>query len=316
MTEKRPRKKIVMSILGLVFIFVLCGAWSQALADALYLKDDRELRGIVIEDFVDRITFSTIDGEESVLKSDIAHIKYDEPEDNLISLGNAAFEKGYHKAALKYYMMAQDINPEISQLDDKIYRVEAIIYNAPEERKRQHLAIKNEIMSGEIAPPPPAKEPALELKQRFGIEVSSRRGRFYIKRLSPESPFRKGGAEKGDAIVAVWSKLSDYFALSDLCQLLVDTRESFLLITIERDISLEEGGQFDASIGMQWEGVIVNGVPDGGDCGKAGLKLKDHIVAIDGEAIRYAPLKTVERRLANRAGARKIAIRRDLNIIR
>ena len=58
----------------------------RAGADTVHLKNNTELKGIVIADFKDRITYSTVGGERQILKSDIKSIEYDETIDNLISL--------------------------------------------------------------------------------------------------------------------------------------------------------------------------------------------------------------------------------------
>ena len=306
-------RKVLTSFSALLLLlFAVSNSW----ADSLFLKDQRELKGIVVEDYADRIIFSTVEGEETILKSDVIHIEYSEREDNLIALGDAAFSKSQLKVALKYYIMAQNINPGMPALDDKIFHIEAILNNAPEMRKREHLAIKNEIMSGQAFPTPNEIEPAEDLKRRLGIEIRTRAGRFYIKKMSDDSPFKRSGAGNGDVIAAVWSRLCDYLGFADFYKLLTDERESFLMIVIERDVSIQKDIPFDAGLTMEWDGIIVQDLPEGGPCEKAGLKIQDNIIAIDGNLLRYTPLRSVLRQLRDMSTEKMLTVRRKLNIMR
>lgn len=286
-----------------------------AFADTLYLKDKSTLKGIVVEEYVDRIIYSTIEGEKEILKSDIIHIKFEEPADNLMRLGDAAFEKGYFKAALKYFMMGQRANPNISSLDGKIYHTEQIIYKAPETRKREHLALKNEIMSGRTAADPAdSLEPKQQLVNKLGIKINERRGRYFIKSVSSGSSFDKAGARKGDAIISIWSKLCDYLTFKDLFDLLINPKETLMMVTIERRLIIQKNVPFDAKIALKWEGSFIETLNKDGALEKAGFKTLDQITAVDGQATRYAPLKTITRWLRKKSVTRKVTIRRKLSV--
>jgi len=295
------------------FACLFCGA---CYADTVYLNDNSEIKGIVVEEYVDRIVYSTVEGEREIGKADIVHIKRDEPADNLIALGDAAMEKGFHKVALKYYLMAQNVNPYITSLNGKIYRVETLIHKAPEMRKRQRLALKNEIMSGRPSSSPDEDDPAVALKKKLGIAIQERRGRFFIKDMSGESPFRKAGARKGDAIISVWSKLCDYMSLAELYELLASPGDAMINVTIERDLFMRAGAPFDASVVMEWEGAVVKSVPGGGGAEKAGFRARDLITAINGRPVRYVPLATVTRRLGEADVKKSVSVRRKLNIFK
>jgi hypothetical protein len=66
----KMRLKILYILLLVATVCGLCAA-GNAPADTVYVKDGKELKGIVVEDFKDRIIFSTADGEITVMKSDI-----------------------------------------------------------------------------------------------------------------------------------------------------------------------------------------------------------------------------------------------------
>lgn len=303
-----------------VFIVAFLSVACAASADTVYLKEKGAIKGIIVEDYVDRIFYSTIDGEKEILKQDILKIEYDEPIDNLTNMGNSAFEKGYYKEALKYYLMAQQLNPNITTLNNKIYHTEITIYKTPEIKKRDQIAIKNEIISGYVNAPSSSSKitPDDALKKDLGISLSAKKGgRFYVDGLAKDSPFKKAGVRKGDAIVAVWSKLCDYLNLKELHDLLAKSHEAMVMITIERNVVLPKGNSpLGAKLEIKWEGAVLDVVYDKTVAKKAGLKQGDLLVQVAKKSIRYTPLKTVMDLLNLRDSKTIITIRRRLTVFK
>ncbi len=301
---------------GIFLCVIFCGV-SALRADTVTMVDGRRTKGIVVERYADRILFSTIEGEKEILKSDIAKIEYDEAEDNLINMGDTAFEKGYYRAALKYYNMAYDINPAINVLKKKTLRTEAIIYRMPEQRKMTHMEIKNEIVAGrETAPSGDDKSPDERLREELGIGITKRGNSFYITAIDAGSPFKRAGAAKGDAIAAVWGKLCDYLTFDDLQDFMLDPQSVMISVTVERNLKLEEGEPFDGTLAMEWEGATVDRVSKEGSAHNAGFRKGDLLTAIDGSSLRYTPLDTVAKRLQRIRDDRIVRVKRDLDIIK
>ena len=71
----------------LVYCFFLSGAFI-ALGDTVYLNDGKEKKGIVVEDYTDRIVLSTYEGEKTLFKKNISKVVYDLTEQNLVKLGD------------------------------------------------------------------------------------------------------------------------------------------------------------------------------------------------------------------------------------
>ena len=65
----------------------------SAFPDTIRLKDGSELKGVIVEEFTDRVTLNTESGERQLLTSEIDNILYDTPEQNFIRLGNLAFDR-------------------------------------------------------------------------------------------------------------------------------------------------------------------------------------------------------------------------------
>ena len=63
-------------------------------ADTIYTRDNKELKGIILQDYKDRVLLSTVDGETTLMKADIRELYYDSEEQNLIKLAEQSREKG------------------------------------------------------------------------------------------------------------------------------------------------------------------------------------------------------------------------------
>ena len=307
--------KSLLVILAITLIPSIC------YADTLIMKNNDALKGIVIEDYVDRIVYSTIDGEKTILKSEISFIKYDERLDNLIHLGDTAFKKGYYKTALRHYLMAQKIAPDIKMLNNKIYNTEIIIYKTPEILKRKQLEIKNDAFSSRTLPetPPDRNDDDIKkaLQEEFGISISRKEdGMFIINALKKDSPFAKGGARKKDLLISIWSKLCGYLTLNDLYLILTKPEEAMLRTIIERTVLIREKSAIDFKLIMKWEGPEISAITKESIFKTMGLKNGDIIVAVNDEPIRYTPLETVLKKLDVQSSEKTVTIHRKLDIFK
>ena len=80
---KSMKIKIVLIFLGLIFIPTVI------YADTIIMKDRTRMKGLVVDEYVDRVSLSTIDGEKYVFRKDIDRIEYDTPEQNFMQMGMA-----------------------------------------------------------------------------------------------------------------------------------------------------------------------------------------------------------------------------------
>ena len=86
----------------LVLLFSFFYAPKCASADSITLADGKEEKGIVVEEYGDRIVISTYEGEKTILKKNIRTMNFDLPEQNLSKLGdNAVAKREYEKSPLK-----------------------------------------------------------------------------------------------------------------------------------------------------------------------------------------------------------------------
>ena len=107
--------------------------------------------------------------------------------------------------------------------------------------------------------------------------------------------------------------------LEEVTNMLLDKPSLELKCTIERDIevNLASGNNIGASFTMEFDGLTVTGVKEGGAALNAGLKKDDLITAIDGKSTRYMPMnKAVELIKSSKTGYVELTVRREVIIWR
>ena len=84
----------------IIIIFIIIIFLSTTLyADTVILKNRTKVKGLVVDEYVDRIALSTVEGERDVFRKDIDSVEYDTPEQNFMQLGRAYDLKGWYDKA-------------------------------------------------------------------------------------------------------------------------------------------------------------------------------------------------------------------------
>ena len=109
------------------------------LADTVFLKNGQEIKGIVVEEYIDRIKFSTMDGEIEILKSDIKDILYDLRVQNLIKLGDFHKQKGNLARAYIYYRKAYHTDPSFEPAKTRYLQLRSIMLKRPYEQLENQI---------------------------------------------------------------------------------------------------------------------------------------------------------------------------------
>ncbi len=313
----------------LKFSFILvCGLWTVDYgltnADTIHTKDNQELKGIVVEDYNDRLTFSTADGEISVMKSNIKDLYFDMEEDNMIKLAEQARDKGDYQKAYSYYQMAAKLNPDSKQVKDGLVFLQGYLFRKDEVRKEEAVKRQEELerygpmISPEKSQEEEFKDGVEKLKRSLGLSLAQKGNLPEAEGVSKNSPAYNAGIRKGDLVAAVWSKLTGYLSLKDVIDMLLEKSSIEIKCTIERTAEVaRRRGDIGASFSMEFDGLTVANVKDPSPALDAGLKKKDLIVAIDGQSTRYMPLrKALELIKKSRSETVKLTLRRELTIWR
>jgi len=288
---------LVMGALSLV---------SDASSDTVYLKDQEVLKGIVVEEYKDRIVLSTANGEQLIMRKDTEMVVYDEMENNLVNLGEQYRQKGDLQRALYYFKKAYGINPDSKAAKDGVSFVSGNMFRKDQDRKaevvrRREIVESWRAIEPEAVPQPQQLESSADvLRGKIGIEIEPANGNFVISGVLNDSPADQAGMKKGDLIVAVWGRLTGYLSTEEVIDLMSGPKYRELRVTVQRQIQIRKNeinffssvdSLIDAKLDMKIDGLTVVQVKQGGIAGAAGLEDNDLIVSIDNESTRYMPLK-------------------------
>lgn len=286
----------------IAFLFLLT-AYSLQLttilhADTIYTKDGKELKGIITEDYKDRIVLSTIGGQVTVMKSDTKELYFDTEEQNLIKLAEQASDKGDYIRAFVYYDKAFKLNPESRAAKDGIVFLQGYLFkkdmSQKEEIVRRHNEFeqrgeRSEIRSDEDK----FNDDLKKLRRGSGIVLITSGSATRIESVRAGSPADGAGIRNGDTLVAIWGRLVGYMSLKEVIETMLEKGSLETKITLERNITVRvrPGGSIGAALSMQFDGLTVSAVKKGSAASEAGLEPNDIITAINGSSTRYMPLK-------------------------
>lgn len=304
----------------------------RTVADIIQLKDGREVKGIVIEEYKDRVVFSTPDGEKSILKSDIKELFFDDEEANLIKLGDQARDNQKYMKAVGYYGTALKLNPHSKQAKDGLIYLQLYLSGKGGSLMGSDVRRQGDIdrdgssimveKSGEDA----LKEAQADLARSLGLTLREDGNLPKIGSIREDSLANNAGMRKGDILIAIWGRLTGYMTLKEVTDHLLKKVSPEIRCTIERtvDVAVDKDKKLFTSsedligalLSMEFDGLTVSNVRNGGAADRAGLKAGDLIVAIGGKSTRYMPLKKAIESIRKSEGTISLSLRREVLIWR
>lgn len=316
-----------LSVLFSIFLLSACSAFS----DTIIVKDGREIKGIIVEDYNDRVVISTVDGEMKVMKADIRELSYDSEEDNLVKLGDQARDAGNYQKSYGYYQMAYKKNPQSKSAKEGLALVQGYLFRKEEAKKEAILKLHSDYEAGRRVNELPQsdeadiKERQDKLRRATGMSLELRNTFPDVSNIQFGSPAYTAGVRKGDRIVAIWGKLTGYLSLEEVLDILTRKMSLEARCTIERDVDVginEVNRLFagtdkliGAGFSMEFSGLTISKVIEDGPVFTAGLNKGDLVTAIDGQSTRYMPIKKVVSYIRSaKRNVIRFTIRRDIVI--
>lgn len=288
----------------ILLLILMCG---PLCADTILLKDGQELKGVVVEDYHDRVVFSTEKGEVGLSKKSIEKISYETQEENLVKLGDFYRDKGDYKLALYYYEAAYKLNPDMKEAQQGTLLATNMIFCKRESDLEKEVALKQDTeenlgrpLKDETFESKPLEAKIHELWEKVGISIENVGPDMKVSKVLKKSPADKAGIEEQDVIVSVWGKLIKYMQPNDVYDLLLHSEVSELRITVSRNksILLKKNHVFDPAerkiggrLSMEFEGLTVIKVDSAGPLENAGVLEGDRITRLADSSTRYMPLE-------------------------
>ena len=289
-------------------------------ADTIYTNDGKELKGIVVEDYKDRVIFSTVDGQLTLMKSDVKELYFDTEDQNLISLAEQSKDKGDYVKAFVYYDKAFKMNPDSKSAKDGIVFLQGYLFKKDTSQKEEVVKRHNEFeqrgeRAGIKSDEDKFNDDLGKLRSETGITLGTKDGITEIESVRTGSPAYEAGIRHGDMLAAIWGRLVGYMSLREIVETLLEKNSLETKITLERNIDLAVSGSdsIGAALAMRLEGLTVSDLNEGGSAYEAGLAPGDLITKINGGSARYMPLKkAVEIIKKSKDGKVSLSIRKEI----
>ncbi len=304
----------------LITIFLLAVS-SSSFSDTVTLKDGKKFKGLVVDEFSDRIVLSTKDGEKTFLKEEVKGVYFDDEIKAVMQTARNQFKRGQYVEAYYTYKRALELDPTSKEALERFTYLETFL-NKKLKHDFKKSIIKNKIIhenaEGVIL--------ADEIKERLGVNFSFDGEHVRIEEILDNcTKDNKELLRPGDTIVSIWSEQTAYMDVDDIAEILSIPGE--IKMRIERGLNpklRDKKGvlseflyNYENSIGavlkIEKEGLTVGEVEKNGPFYSAGINTGDFICRINGEDTRYMPFKTVLGILKSNQGKYiETIIRRDI----
>ncbi len=288
-----------------IFLAVLLSCLTCA--DEVALKNGNVMKGIVVEDYKDRIVLRVARGEFTIEKKKILYVNYSRPEQNYLKMGNDYADNGDYIKALEYYNKSLEAKSDYKDAIAAILRLK----DTKERRTAKKSALQT-VTNRE------------KLKMSLGMVIEKEGNNTKVVSVYPASPASNAGIKSGDLIIRVWDVSTKYENLDNIMEILTGKAGTSVKIIIERKanvirkkLSWHQKVGIGISLNIKEEGLTINNVIKDGPAEMAGLRAEDIIIAVSGQSTRYLTLSESVKKMAGSEGTMlKLTTHRKLDLIR
>lgn len=311
-------RSIAYTLLPVIFI---C---ANSYGDTVILKNGVKLKGLILDEFKDRVVVSTSDGEITLMKSDIRSSTYDSEEKALMQQGRNLLKRRQHVKAYYVFEKALELDPDLVEARERMNYLRSFLEDS----------VRNDIIETmnkreEIAGAREAVDPSGIIRRQMGMILVP--GEKYVTvEHEPDGNFseKMSGIQDGDRIVAVWGQMMAYMDPEEVAAALISPGEIRMTIerTVEPQLDRIRGylrylffagykSIIGATLRLRTEGLIAERLVAGGAFASAGLKDGDMLYRITGKNTRYMPTSHVEDILKENQGKRiEVVFRREVTL--
>jgi tetratricopeptide (TPR) repeat protein len=296
-------KELFFFIAGGVLLpsFFLC---SDLCADAIKLKNGKELKGLVVEEHEDRILLSTENGEIPVLRRGIRQIDFDNPAQNFAQVGRSFEEKQRWGEAMAYYEKALEVNPDLEEAKNAVARVrnrfwaKTALGPVDEIEKRQALyETWGKGNFSETRKGPEASAPTELLHKDLGLRLLKKGDWVRLSEVIPGKDAALSGLRKNDRLVSIDGNSLRYLNVEAVREKLMSPRHTSFILEYDRECHMARTGfekelrEFGLELKLDTQGVVVTGVKPSSAASRSGFHKNDTIIEVNSVSTRYLPLK-------------------------
>lgn len=288
-------------------------------ADTIILTNKKEIKGLIVDEYADRMVISTFEGEKTFLRNDIQSAQYEDAETRLLKLGADAEGRGQYKSAAYYYREVLKLNPNSIQARDR--EMAAV---------RKELASGAEIAKEEIELMTTLENPDLgvskdiiasyekNVKDLLGLRIQKdeKGNAYYVGDVLPGSLSAGYGILKEDVISAIWNENVRYMSYEEMIKKLSGPEFSMVKLGIERKVSFPSPKKVKFGIGLKEEGYFIKDISGEKRAEKDLIKPGDWLLEVDSVSTRYIPMDELYSLLSGSKAPLTLLIKRDLYMTR
>jgi len=309
---------VLHRIFAAFFTFLILTT-SHLFADTVRLTSGNEMKGLVVDEYVDRIVVNTFEGEKTVLRKDIKDIQYENEETRLLKLGDEATARGKYKNAIYYYQAVLKLDPDsVAARDGEIAAIRKQLGSGTEKAKEEidlMIALEEttaKASGGRIDTYEKNVQNLLGLKLKKDEENNT----CYIEEVMPNSVSADYDIRKKDVISAVWNDNVKYMSYEGIINKLSGPEFSMIKLSLERKVDFPEPKRLKWDIGIKEEGYFIKEA-SGLNASEKGLFIPgDWVLEINSVSTRYMPKAEFNRLLSDNNAPLTLLIKRDLYMTR
>ncbi len=277
-----------------------------AFADTIVLKNGKDLKGLVVEKYADRIILSTEKGEIPILLSGIKDIHYDTAEQNYFKSGKAYEAENKPGQALAFYEKALEENPNFEEARVAALGVRnrfwATATEGPLNEVERQQAVYDAWQRGTAVEETFKKkqiEQATLLKERLGLTLEKKGDWARIANVDSAKAAALAGLRRSDRLVSIDGESLRYLNLEVVAKGLLLPRYSNFNLEFDRDCVLNKKASpgrlkdLGFELKLRYRGVMVSSVKENSAAQATGLKNEDLLTHVNAFSTRYMPLKNV-----------------------
>lgn len=308
-------------------LFLCSPVW----ADTLIMKNNKEVRGLIVEQHEDRYILSTENGEIPILRKSVKEVQFDSPEQNFMNIATSLEKAGKLDQALAYYNKAIEANPNSTDARNAALgvrnRLTAVSSEGPRnEVEKQQLLLESWTQGKNFEDVAKEKktQDAKSLREGLGVTLEKKGDWVRFEYVDPKKPGGLAGLKRGDRLVSIDGLSLRYLQPDSIMKTMLVPRFSSFTLEYERDVFLhleelssKKLNDLGLKLKLEYQGIVVHSVKKGSEAQRAGLLPKDLIVSVDGQSTRYMPIKKLAQLVEKTAEDRSVfTVRRSAVIAR
>ncbi len=271
-------------------------------ADTVIRKDGVREKGLILDEYKDRIVFSTVEGERTILKADIRSVVYEDEKRALMQKAKNLLKRRLYVKSYYAYEKVIALDPDSTEAKERLeylrgYLETKIRNNVIDSIAQKNIRIKNEA----------DRSPVEKVEQDMGIVLASDGRYVYITDIvNKKVKEAEQKLQPGDRVISVWGELTAFMDPEDVAMLFLSPGE--IRVGVERRVEpqlLTAKRYFfgilrnrykkiiGANLSFKKDGLRVLKIDPNGPFGQVGIQNDDILWRMNGKNTRYMPMSMV-----------------------